>query len=85
MLPECEADERWHLMDDGSAPHVADDRRQYPGATLRETSAFTAKFSTATGAGFDGNGNFIPFMIPELKFSCPPELLNSRISSYVVA
>ena len=53
-LPKPGTDERWNLMDTGSAPHVADNKKHYPGATLKDTPSEDAKFSTATSAGFDG-------------------------------
>ena len=31
ILQNCENDERWNRMDTGSAPHVADHRRHFPG------------------------------------------------------
>ena len=59
QLPPCKPHQIWCMVDSGSAPHVADHKRHFPGATLKPSkSKNTAEFATATGDPFAADGEF---------------------------
>ena len=50
-LPPCKPNEIWCMVDSGSAPHVADMHKHFPGASLRQSSAQKTGTMVATATG----------------------------------